>query len=117
MSFRPFVWCVGCLNGAFSGNNLQGSVVTTGLGSLNPSRVTILRKTAGGGEVRIKVDLNVAFRDIRQRPLIQSGDMLVLQQSPAEAVAGYVSQVLKFDTVIHAIKSPTVTSDATAVLP
>ncbi len=105
------------LNGAFSGNNLSGSVVSTGLGSLNPSRVTILRKTAGGGELRIKVDLNVAFRDIRQRPLIQSGDMLVLQQSPAEAVAGYVSQVLKVDTVIHAIKSSTVTSDVTTALP
>ena len=105
------------LNGAFSGNNLQGSVVNTGIGVPNPSRVTILRKTAGGGEMRIKVDLNVAFRDIRQRPLIQSGDIIVLQQSPGEALVAYITQVLKIDTIIHAISSKTVTSDVTTSVP
>ena len=105
------------LNGAFSGNNLQGSVVSSGLGSPNPSRVTILRRTAGGSEMRIKVDLNFAFRDIRQRPLIQSGDIIVLQQSPGEAFVAYVTQVLKIDTIIHAISSKTVTSDVTTVVP
>jgi hypothetical protein len=105
------------LNGAFSGNNLQGSVVNTGLGVPNPSRVTILRRTAGGSEIRLKVDLNLAFRDIRQRPLIQSGDIIVLQQSPAEAFVSYVTQVLKIDTIIHAISSKTVTQDVTTVVP
>jgi Polysaccharide biosynthesis/export protein len=99
------------LNGAFSGNNLQGSVVSSGIGSPNPSRVTILRRTAGGSEIRIRVDLNYAFRDIRQRPLIQSGDIIVMQQSPGEAFASYLTQVLHIDTVIHAIKSSTVTTD------
>jgi protein involved in polysaccharide export with SLBB domain len=105
------------LNGAFSGNNLQGSVVTSGIGTPNPSRCTILRKTAGGGEIRIKVDLNLAFRDYRVRPLIQSQDILVLQLSPAEAFVNYLTQVIKIDTVIRALKTPTVTSDVNTVIP
>jgi hypothetical protein len=104
-------------NGAFSGNNLSGTVVTAGIGTPNPSRLTILRKTAGGGQVRIKVDLNLAARDPRQNPLIQSGDFLILQQSPAEALVNYLTQVIKIDTVIHALQTPTVSSDVRVLVP
>lgn len=102
------------LNGGFSGNNLQGNVTTSGIGTPNPSRVTILRKTAGGGEIRIKVDLNLAFRDPRQRPLIQSQDIIVLQLSPAEAFVNYLTQTIRINTVIHALRTPTVTSDVSS---
>lgn len=102
------------LNGGFSGNNLQGNVTTTGIGTPNPSRVTIIRKTANGGEIRIKVDLNLAFRDPQQRPLIQSQDILVLQLSPAEAFVNYLTQTIRINTLIHALRTPTVTSDVSS---
>jgi hypothetical protein len=105
------------LNGAFSGNNLGGSQLASGIGTPNPSRATILRRTAGGGEIRIKVDLNLAFRDIRLRPLIQSQDIIVLQLSPAEAFVNYLTTAIKIDTVIHALRTPTVTSDVNSLFP
>jgi protein involved in polysaccharide export with SLBB domain len=104
-------------NGAFSGNNLGGAVLQAGIGSPSPSRLTILRRTAGGGEVRIKVDLNLAARDPRQRPLIQAQDFLILQQSPGEAIVNYLNQTIRFSTLIRAIQTSTVDSNITGTFP
>ena len=41
----------------------------------------------------IKVDLNRALRDSRERINVLPGDLLLLQQTPGEAIANYVSDV------------------------
>ena len=81
------------LNGAFAGNNLAGALLQQGLGSPSPSLLTVVRQTPDGRQVPIKVDLNRALRDRRERILVHPGDMLLLQQTPGEAIANYFSNV------------------------
>jgi hypothetical protein len=48
--------------------------------------------------VPIRVDLDRAMHDPRERLLLQAGDVLVLQERPCEALARYFTQtVLNFD--------------------
>ncbi len=44
-----------------------------------PGMLYILRKTKCNGQVAIEVDLAKAINDPRQRPLVQAGDILILQ--------------------------------------
>src|SRR5262249_26605650 len=64
-------------NGGFSQGITGGSVSTTGLGNPSPSLLTILRKTPCHGQIQIRVSLNRALRDPRERINIQPGDVLV----------------------------------------
>ena len=84
------------LNGAFGGNNLSGGLIARGMGNPSPSLLTVIRRTPGGGQIPIKVDLNRAMRDPRERILVRPGDLLVLQQTPGEAIANYFSNVVNF---------------------
>jgi hypothetical protein len=85
------------VNGAVNFNNLSGSIQTPGLGFPSPSQVTILRRTPCGGQIPIKVSLNRALRDPRERVLIQPGDFLILQQTMGEALAQYTISNLRFN--------------------
>jgi protein involved in polysaccharide export with SLBB domain len=87
------------INGGFNQNNqFTGAVVTSGIGSPSPSLLTVLRKTGcNGRQLKIRVDLNQAMRDPRERILVQPGDILVLQEKPAEAVVRYISNVFRFN--------------------
>jgi protein involved in polysaccharide export with SLBB domain len=85
------------VNGGQNTNNLSGNLIQPGIGFPSPSLVTVLRKTVGGGQVPIRIDLNKALRDRRERVLIQPGDVVILQQTPLEALTQYVTQVLRFD--------------------
>lgn len=84
------------LNGAFSGNNLAGALLEPGTGSPNPSLLTVIRQTPDGRQIPIKVDLNRAMRDRRERILIQPGDLLLLQQTPGEAIVNYIQRAFNF---------------------
>jgi len=44
-----------------------------------PGMLYILRKTPCNGQIAIEVDLTRAINDPRQRPLVQAGDILILQ--------------------------------------
>ncbi|MBX9680310.1 MAG: polysaccharide biosynthesis/export family protein [Gemmataceae bacterium] len=79
------------LNGAFGTNNLAGNLVNPGIGGPSPSLLVVLRKTPGG-HLPIRVDLNQAMMDARERIIIQPGDVLLLQEHPREAFARYISQ-------------------------
>jgi hypothetical protein len=46
--------------------------------------------------IPIRVDLNKALRDPRGRILAQPQDTLILQETPGEAVARYLSQQFNF---------------------
>jgi protein involved in polysaccharide export with SLBB domain len=90
-SSGPFV------NAGLNGNNLSGALLSSGLGFPSPSLVTVLRRTPGGGQIPIRIDLNRALRDRRERVLIQPGDVIILQETPLEAVTRYVTQQLQFN--------------------
>ena len=85
------------VNGAFGGSNLSGQLIQPGIGSPSPSLLTVLRRLPNGGEVRIRVDLNRALRDPRERIVIQPKDVLVLQETPSEAIARYFDEMVHFN--------------------
>ena len=44
------------------------------------------------------MDLNEAFRDMRENIIIQPGDIIVLQERPSEAITRYMTQQFRFTT-------------------
>ena len=92
------------LGGAFQGNNLSGGQLQEGIGNPSPSLLTVLRRTPGGGQIPIRVDLNRAVKDPRERILVQTGDILILQETPGEALARYVSQVFNLTIITRIIQ-------------
>jgi hypothetical protein len=85
------------VSGGVNPINLGGAFLTSGIGFPSPSQVSIIRRTPGGGQVAIRVDLNRALRDPRERILIQARDLILLQESPSEAITRYFTQVFKFN--------------------
>jgi protein involved in polysaccharide export with SLBB domain len=82
------------INGAFANNNLSGNLILAGIGFDNPSLLTVVRRLPAGGVLPIRVDLNVALRDQRERILVQPGDLLILQEKPDDALARYLGQTV-----------------------
>lgn len=80
------------LNGGFGQAQFVANVINPNLGTESPSLITILRQTASGQELPIRVDLNNAMKDPRERILIQPGDIIVMQEKPGESVARYMTQ-------------------------
>jgi hypothetical protein len=80
-------------NGGIGVNNLSGNLLANGIGFPSPSLLTVLRRTPGGGQIPIRIDLNKALRDRRERVLVQPGDILVLQETPLEAGTRYFTDV------------------------
>ncbi len=83
-------------NGAFSTSNLAGTMLLPGLGQPTPTLLTVIRRLPNGcGQIPIRVDLNKAAQDPRERLLVQPGDFLVLQESPEQGIVRYVTQVVE----------------------
>jgi protein involved in polysaccharide export with SLBB domain len=98
------------INGAFGGSNLSGALIQPGIGNPSPTHLVVVRKTPGGGQVPIAVDLGRALRDRRERIRVVAGDVLILQEKPEEALARYFSQTfLNFNVVWQAVHSKFVT--------
>ncbi|MCI0464485.1 MAG: polysaccharide biosynthesis/export family protein [Gemmataceae bacterium] len=98
------------LNGAFVTNNLAGNVLQPGIGNPSPSLLTVVRQVPGGGQVPIRVDLNLALLDPRERLLVKAGDVLILQEEPQEALARYLSNsFFNFSVAWQAIRGRFVT--------
>jgi hypothetical protein len=53
------------VSGAFNQSNLSGLIIPVGIGNPNPSLLTVLRRTPGGGQIPIRVDLNRSSRPAR----------------------------------------------------
>ncbi len=98
-------------------NNLSGNIQPPGIGFPNPSLVTVLRKTADGGQIPIRVSLNKALRDPRERVLIQANDTIILQSTPAEALVGYITQQLHFNFLGTIIRQQDLTGTSSLTLP
>jgi protein involved in polysaccharide export with SLBB domain len=92
-------------SGGINPLNINGAFVTGGLGFPSPSLVSIVRRTPGGGQVNIRVDLNRALRDPRERILIQPKDVVLLQERPDQAFARYLSSQLNFSVFYQFVRS------------
>jgi hypothetical protein len=89
------------INGAFAVSNLAGTIIQMGIGSPSPSLLTVVRQTPGHGQIAIRVDLNRAIRDPRERINVLPKDLLILQETPGEAVVRYATEVVRFDFLYH----------------
>ena len=89
------------INGGRFANNFTGGITAAGLGSPNPSLLTVIRRVPGDGQVNIRVDLNRALTDPRENILIREGDVLLLQETPSEAVARYFSSAIDIDGAVQ----------------
>jgi len=102
------------LNGGFSQTAFVASSVSSGVGNPSPSLCTVLRKLPGGRQIPIRVDLNKAFHDPRERVLIRPGDVIVLQERPAEAVVRYFTQQVRLLTTFDLL-NPSSTASGVSV--
>ncbi len=101
------------VNGGFSSNNLAGNIITPGLGAPSPALLSVLRRTPDGGQILIRVDLDRALQDSRERILVQAGDVLILQEKPGQAISRYLTQTfVNFNLLWKAVS----TSRATGVI-
>ncbi len=88
------------LNGGFTQNAFTSSSTGSGIGAPSPSLCTVLRRVSPSRQVPIRVDLNRAFVDPRERLLIRPGDTIVLQERTNEAFARYLSQTFRLNTAL-----------------
>jgi protein involved in polysaccharide export with SLBB domain len=86
------------INGSFNQNAFVASAVNTGIGNPNASLVTVVRRLPNEQQIRIRVDLNEAFRDLREDIIVQPGDIVVLQERPDESLARYFTQTFHVTT-------------------
>jgi protein involved in polysaccharide export with SLBB domain len=105
------------LNGGLNASNLNGAVIQAGMGNPSPSLLSVLRETPGGGQVTIRVDLNEAVRDPRENLLVQAGDVLIMQETPDEAIARYFSQVFQIDLFTRFLNRNDAQGSASIVVP
>jgi len=85
------------LNGGQSGNNFTGNAVNAGIGTPNPTLLTIIRKWPTGKSVTIRVDIAKAFHDPRERILVKPGDFLILQETFSESLNRYITQTFNLN--------------------
>jgi protein involved in polysaccharide export with SLBB domain len=101
--------------GTINASNVSGTFLTPGLGSPSPSLLTVIRRLPNGSQVAIKVDINRALTDPRERILVQPRDVLVLQETPQEAFTRYFAQTFQFSifyqwlTSSHSLGTTTLT--------
>jgi protein involved in polysaccharide export with SLBB domain len=105
------------INGGFSQTLFNSSSTNTGAGNPSPSLVTVLRRTANGGQIPIRVDLNAAFRDPRERLRIQPADIIVLQETPEEAITRYVTQIFRLEFLSGVLTGKDLQGTATLAVP
>jgi protein involved in polysaccharide export with SLBB domain len=104
-------------NGGFTQNAFVGQAVNSGLGSPSPALLTVLRPLGNGRQVPIRVDLNLALKDPRERIRVMPGDVLVMQERPGDAVARYLSQTFKLNTTIQTATGGSLTQSITGSNP
>jgi hypothetical protein len=105
------------VNGAFAQSNLNGNIIPRGIGSPSPSLLSVLRQTPDGGQVTIRVNLNRALRDPRESLLVRPGDVLVLQETPGQALVRYFTQTFNFTLISRIIQTDRTTGTTTLSVP
>jgi protein involved in polysaccharide export with SLBB domain len=104
-------------NGGFTQNAFVAQSVSTGLGTPSPALLTVIRPLSNGRQIPIRVDLNVALRDLRERIRVLPGDTLVLQERPGDAITRYMTQTFRFNNFANTFKGPDFSGTITASVP
>ncbi|MCC6493809.1 MAG: polysaccharide biosynthesis/export family protein [Pirellulales bacterium] len=104
-------------NGGLNTSNLNGAVIAFGIGNPSPNLLSVLRKTAGGGQVTIRVDLDEAARDPRQDLLVQAGDVLILQEAPDQAMSRYMTTIFQGNIFTRFLNRGDATGTASVSVP
>ena len=102
------------INGSFSQNAFVASAVNSGMGNPNPSLVTVVARLPNQQQILIRVDINEAFRDLRENILIQPGDLVVMQERPSESITRYFIQTFRVNTTWLSILGHRITQTATS---
>jgi hypothetical protein len=97
--------------------NISGTLVAAGLGGPSPSLLSVVRRTPNGGQVTIRCDLNRAMRDPRERLLLKEGDVLILQETPGEAIGRYISEQFHFDLIWNILRTSNATGTVNSTVP
>jgi protein involved in polysaccharide export with SLBB domain len=105
------------VNGGFTQNAFVAQSVATGLGTPSPSLASVLRILPNGQQINIRVDLDRALRDPRERIRILPRDTIILQELPGSAVVRYLSQTIRVNTVVDSIRSANINQATTAIAP
>lgn len=105
------------VNGSFSQTAFTASAVNGGVGNPNASLCTVLRQLPDRRQIAIRVDLNKALFEPRERILIQPGDFLVLQERPGEAITRYFTQQFQLTGVFNILRRSDASSVLTATVP
>jgi protein involved in polysaccharide export with SLBB domain len=104
-------------NGAQNFNNLGGNIFAPGLGFPSPSLLTVIRKTPHCGQIVIRVDLNRAALDPRERILVQPGDFLVLQETLGESLTRYLTTRIAYNFLATIIRQRDLIATINTTLP
>ncbi len=105
------------INGGFNVDNLRGATIAEGLGSPSPKLLSVLRRLPDGRQVTIRVDLHRAARDPRESLILVAGDVLVLQETPGQAVTRYFSQVFDLSIISQLWRTSATVGTGAAALP
>jgi protein involved in polysaccharide export with SLBB domain len=97
--------------------NINGSLIIPGFGFPSPALVTVIRKTPDLNQVAIRVDLNRALEDRRERILIQPRDLILLQERPQDAIARFFIQRFDFSFVWNIFQTSRATGTVTGAVP
>jgi protein involved in polysaccharide export with SLBB domain len=104
-------------NGGFTQNAFIAQSVNTGLGTPSPALLTVLRPLGNGRQIPIRVDLNLALTEPRERLRVQPGDILVMQERPGDAIVRYGTQTFRLNTAVETVRSGSFNQALTAVNP
>lgn len=94
----------GFTQGSLSAGGGGGIGGGSGRSALPPTQIVVLRKLPNGSTIPIKISLNRAFVDPSQRILIQPGDYVMLQYTPAEVLANMILGSISFQYFINRIQ-------------
>jgi hypothetical protein len=88
--------------GPIGGNQNQNQFTGGNLGGIFPaSEVIVVRNTPCGQAFPIRVNINKALTDKRERILIQPGDVVIMQYTPAEKVGNALLSMINFQFLFN----------------
>lgn len=106
------------VSGGFNANNFGGGLGQfAGIGQSSPSLLSVVRRAPDGRLVNIRVNLNRAVQDPRENILIHPGDVLILQQTPQEAIFRYLGDIVNFTFIGRLFEGQSGSGTATIVVP
>ncbi|QVL31161.1 polysaccharide biosynthesis/export family protein [Telmatocola sphagniphila] len=105
------------VNGGYTQNAFVAQSVNQGLGNPSPSLVSVIRKLPNNQQLNIRVDLNLAMKDPRERIMVQPGDLIVMQETSGEALARYFSGIFRLNFAGTIIKQTDLNSSISGVAP